>query len=101
MTMKEFWWWLYLLVGVLLLLFVAPILISAPSTGTVILAIALLVVYARWSWKFWIAGSINKLKEVINEDDVKKDADPRSAATDSSVQQGSTGERGDPGQSVR
>ena len=47
-------WWAYVWSGIILLLFVAPALISAADDIFVLLGFGLLIAYGWWSWKFWI-----------------------------------------------
>lgn len=46
-------WWIYVIVGVALIYFLAPALISAPDTFLVLLGLLLLALFAVWSWFQW------------------------------------------------
>lgn len=69
LTKDEARWWVYIVSGVCLLPFIAPALISAHDTVMVLLGILLLVIYAVWSWKFWIKRSVHWLLNELNKDD--------------------------------
>jgi hypothetical protein len=51
---KELKWWGYAILSIALLFFLLPALFSAKDTLSVIVGIALLLAYLRWSWSFWI-----------------------------------------------
>lgn len=61
-------WWVYAIVGIGLIYFLAPALISAADTFLVLLGVLLLVLFAVWSWRLWgkslaklIAGAYREL----------------------------------------
>lgn len=60
---KEIFWWAYVLIGISLVCFVAPMLISIADTFAVLLGIALLVGYGRWTWSLWLRALIDKAKQ--------------------------------------
>jgi hypothetical protein len=69
MNMKqEIGWWVYVVIGIVLVFFAAPALVSAPDTISVLLGIMGLVAYGVWSYHFWVKRTaiflINKLKEL-------------------------------------
>lgn len=63
---KDLQWWAYL-VGLVLLMFVVPTLMSAQDTVLVIIGIILMIAFAVVSWKFWIRPSIQFIWGKINE----------------------------------
>lgn len=68
MTKKmQFVWWIYVLSGVTLILFLAPALISAADTMLVLLGVALLVLYGVWTWKLWFTRFLGFMKESYDE----------------------------------
>lgn len=52
-------WWIYAIAAFILLLFVAPAMISADDTLLVIMGVLLLVFFGVWSWQLWISRLIN------------------------------------------
>ena len=62
-----FKWWLYVIVSIVLLFFLAPAMISAQDTIIVLLGVVSLVLLGVWSWRLWIKGSIVKLKEMYEK----------------------------------
>jgi hypothetical protein len=65
--MKALKWWAYIISGIVLLLFLAPALISAADTVAVLAGVGMLVLYGVWSWKFLIRGLIKQLKETLRD----------------------------------
>lgn len=64
MTMKKkAEWWLYIILGVMLLGFLAPTLVSAADTFAVLMAVLILVLYGVWSWYLWIDKFIIQIKK--------------------------------------
>lgn len=61
--MSAFTWWLYIISGALIFFFLAPMLISAPSTLAVLLGVLILALYGVWSWKLWLRDLFDKLLE--------------------------------------
>lgn len=55
--------WAYVITGIILLLFVAPALISAADTVAVLFGVVLLVLYGTWSWRLIV--EIFKNKELV------------------------------------
>lgn len=67
MTRKQFIWWLYAITTVILLFFVAPILVSAPSTLMVLMAVVLLVLYGVFTWHMWVKQLLDFIETFIEE----------------------------------
>lgn len=56
--LRPLFWWIYAIVGILLLTVIAPALISARDTFLVVFGLVLLVMYGTWSWYLWIKALI-------------------------------------------
>jgi len=68
MTKKQqFKWWVYIVGGLILILFVVPALLSARDTIAVISGLILLVVLGVISWRLWVKGAIQSIKGKLGE----------------------------------
>lgn len=63
-TLQVLHWYVYLVCGVLLFFFLAPMLISAHDTASVIAGVVAILVFFRWSWSLWARRLINHLGEL-------------------------------------
>jgi uncharacterized membrane protein len=64
---KTFLWWLYVIIGCILLAFLAPALISTADTISVLCGVILLVGYGVWTWNLWLCRFVFKLKEMYEK----------------------------------
>lgn len=60
-------WWVYIVGGLTLMLFIVPAMLSAGDTLTVIGALLLLVAFGFVSWRLWVRRYLNFLKETFRE----------------------------------
>lgn len=65
-------WFFYILIGVVSIGFVAPFLISAPDTMSVLLGVVVLLVFAWVSWIFCVKKivkvTVKVIKDFINDE---------------------------------
>lgn len=68
MTKKQqFKWWVYIVGGLVLILFIVPTLLSARDTIAVISGIVLLVIFGVISWHLWIKSAFQSIKGKLSE----------------------------------
>lgn len=62
-------WLVYIVSGIVLILFVVPTLVSMPDTSEVILGLIICLAFGVISWQFWIRRTILTLRRKLKDEE--------------------------------